>query len=107
MKHQTVAISGKDLLNRVFLDSDAGWRDVIGWNCDELDQLESLSDMTAAQEARRDQLDSECRKEVESFWFVASWPNHVVTPRYNSDGTYASFNNEERARSESDRVYGE
>lgn len=105
--HNSVAISGHDLLGRVMSASDTPWRDVIGWNCDQLDRLEAIAEPTEDEESLRDKLDSDEKAAVRFAWFVVSWPEHVLAPRFNSDATYHLCASEANARESADAVYGE
>lgn len=103
-KHPTLAISGDDLLSRVSRDSDTPWRDVIGWNCEALDRLEAVADPTPEQERERDELDFAQRQQVADRWWIVSWPNHVIVPRFNSDASY-HHGDEAEARANADECY--
>ena len=106
MRHKSVAISGSDLLVRVTRDSDTPWRDVIRWNCRQLDKLEALEERTDAEEAEMEQLETAQRAMVAAKWWRVQWPEHVSVPRYNSDASYAHCESEREACRESDLVYG-
>lgn len=107
MTRKTIAICGDELLNRIDSDTDSPWRDVVGWNCDELDALESLSDPSEEQSRRRDALDTECKAQAAAAWWEVSWPEHVICPAYNGDANYARHHSEAAARESADSVYGE
>ena len=104
-KHLSVAISGSDLLERVYGDSDTPWRDVIGWNCAELDSLESLANPTDEQAERMSELDQQQRQIVAGKWWIVSWPDHVTKPGYNSDANYSHSDSEAEAIREAESVY--
>lgn len=107
MRHKSVSISGDDMLNRIDSDTDTPWRDVIGWNCARLDELEAISDPTPEQEAERDAVEAAQVSKVAAMWWSVSWPEHVTTPRFNSDAMYAHCEGEAESRRDSELAYNE
>lgn len=106
-KHKSVAIKGDDLLDRVFAENDTPWRDVLRWNCRELDDLEAIGSPTEDQLDKIEELDRRERMAVCKKWWLVKWPEHVISPRYNSDASYLHSDSESEARSAADLVYAE
>ena len=91
-KHNPTAIQFEDLYARVENDTDTPWRDVLGLNHAELDALERRLRDRDNQDDDLDEkweaADANYRAELAGSWWVVMWPEHVVTPRYNSDASY-------------------
>jgi len=114
-KHTSIAISGRDLIDRLFSDTDEPWREVIDWDSDELDALEALQRQQDSIEGvdwnviegivlRIEEREMQAVREK---WWVVSWPEFVTTPRYNSDATYHEVSEKSTAVEQADEVYGE
>lgn len=69
MKHKAILISHDDLVSRLFRDSD---------NFELGDAVEEVPTATTD-------------------WFIVQWPQHVISPRFNSDATYFQFNQKSEA----------
>jgi len=110
-KHTPVAISGDDLAYRLETASASPWREVIGWNCAELDEAEwkATHEDTEANWKAVDALDNLERDKAFGGWWIVSWPEHVINVRYNSDANYCGPMTEAEARAYDPdaEIYGE
>jgi hypothetical protein len=79
-KHKSVAIETSDLITRLDRDGD-----------DNFGPWESREEMDAAGDG----------------WWLVSWPEHVISPRYNGDAMYSACEDESDARDNAETVYGE
>lgn len=100
MKYERIAIGFDDMLARIERDTDEPWRDVIGWNHKELDELEAEMAHGNQDQATLDthaNLQRELILSLKSTWWQVSWPEHVINPRYNSDANYGRCRTREEA----------
>lgn len=107
MRHQSVAIRGDELYGKVFTQTDADWRYVMGVDSPELDRLDEIGSPTPEQIEERDKIEKELIKSLNKTWWLVSWPEHVVCPRFNGDANYRQCSGEQSARESADVVYGE
>lgn len=116
MKHKSVAIAFEDLLARVLEGSDSKWRAVLGVNHERLDEIErdlaaiSRGDVDDGDEEglleEANNLDAKLILSLTGSWWIVSWPDHVVVPRYNSDANYRQVSGCEEAVQFADLEYG-
>lgn len=95
MKHGSMAIPFDKLMEMIDHHSDDPWYTVIGYDDDELDAAEFERDRVSGRRGleeeaaeRLQEAEGCCIASLEGQWFVVTWPEHVTTPRYNSDATY-------------------
>ena len=98
-KHTPIAISGARLLDMIVRHTDTNWREVIGWDHDELNLLDAGGcSLTEAEQERREELDDEEATKVAEAWWVVRWPDHVIHAQYNTDADYLGPMSEAEAR---------
>lgn len=107
MRHQSVAIRGDELYGKVFTQTDADWRCVIGVDSEELDRIDEIGSPTREQLEERDKIEANLIKALDQTWWLVSWPDHVICPRFNGDANYRRCSSEQDARESADAVYGE
>lgn len=111
MKHKSVAISFDDLFTRVDRDTDTPMNETIGietdWEFlgidDPMEQIRNYNDLNSGQAI----FGLGCYERLKDSWFCVSWPEHVLTPVYNSDAYYSGPMTREEAVSDADLIYGE
>jgi len=114
MKHRTVAIRFDDLYERLNADTDTTWRETMALNDDACDALDArwreAKELDAAAEEKLleklDTADADLRERLAGTWWCVCWPEHVLSPEYNSDaGYHGPCSSAEECRA--DCVYGE
>lgn len=106
MKHKSVAISFSDLFNRIESDTDTPATDVMGIEPDEgYENEEFIGDPVASY--GESMFGPKTYLEIKDKWFSVSWPEHVTTPRYNSDAFISGPCSREEAIEDADLIYGE
>ncbi len=97
MKHLSMANPADKLIEMVERHTDTPWDEVIEFADDELDaaraevwraSLDSNPEAAAEAHDRLEEAETGCYFSLEGQWYVVTWPEHVTTPRYNSDATY-------------------
>ena len=109
-KHTSIAIRGDDLYNRIDAQTDEQWRDVMRWDSESglIERLEDRIKVEDDDELLYDLLDHLDQIELDKMtdtWWVVSWPEHVITPSYDSDARYTPMG-EFDAIAEADEVFG-
>lgn len=110
MRHEPVAIRFPDLVDRIG-DGVMDVLDLLGITDKEIMRLLSRWDTGSA--ALNDRIDEQIEQrerdilaEMKDTWFRVTWPEHVKTPRFNGDATYAECRSKEEALADGAVEYG-
>lgn len=83
MKHEPLTTTLSDCINRVDVRSDSPWYDVMGVNIPGLREAIAADELDTA-----DAIEAEYITRHGSDQITVVWPEHVLTPRFNSDASY-------------------
>ena len=90
-KHKSEKVTLKEIIEMIedCRHSDDPWYDVIGVDIEGLDEALAKGEQDDFEEASR--IESEYIQRHENDVYEINWPDHVITPRYNSDASYQLY----------------
>lgn len=104
MRHKSVAISFENLFNRIDLDTDTPIDEVLEIETDS--ERDDIPEEVYSDKSYGDELFGPVtHSELKGKWFSVQWPEHVTTPRFNSDAYYSAPCTKEEAIESSDTQY--
>lgn len=86
MRHEPETLTLADIINSIGFHSDELWYDIVGVEIEGLaEAIENGEgdDFDHASELETDYIDAHKNDK-----YLVSWPEHVITPRYDSDASY-------------------